>query len=448
MALTEKGKLPPQNIEAEQSVLGGVLLDNSAVHKILDLLSQEDFYREAHRKIFNGIIKLVGRNDPVDLVTLTDELKNQGILEQVGGASFIASLLNSTPTAANITHYAKIVKEKSIRRRMISAATDVVSFGFEEASALEEYLDSSEAKIFEVTNQTARPSFVPLKEIVKESFKTIESLYERKELVTGVPSGFEEFDRLTSGFQPSDLIVVAGRPSMGKTSLMLAMAQNSAIQTKVPIAIFSLEMSKEQLVMRMLTSLAKVDASRLRIGKLNDNDWPKLTRAAGFLSEAPIFIDDTPAITLLEMRSKCRRLKAEHDLGLVVVDYLQLMNPTGHRESREREISDISRGLKALAKELHIPILAASQLNRGVEQRMDKRPMLSDLRECVTGDTLVILADGRRVPIQSLVGQTPIVMSMAGDGRISPAKSDLIWSVGKRKIFEIKVKNGKKIQAT
>lgn len=381
MALTDRGQLPPQNLEAEQSVIGGILLDNAALHKVIEILTEEDFYRENHRKIYSAILNLSEKGEPVDLVTLTNELKKQDILDQIGGASTVASLLSATPTAANIVHYAKIVKEKSIRRQMISAATDIVALGFEEATEISEYLDSSESKIFQVADLRMRPSFVHLKDVVKESFKTIEHLYERKELVTGVPSGFTELDRLTSGFQASDLIVVAARPSMGKTSLALSIAQNAALQAKIPTVIFSLEMSKEQLVMRMLTSLAKIDASRLRVGKLNDSDWPKLTRVAGMLSEAPIFIDDTPAATLMELRSKCRRLKAEHDLGLVVVDYLQLMHGRTGSESREREISEISRGLKGLAKEINVPVIACSQLNRGVEQRMDKRPQLSDIRE-------------------------------------------------------------------
>lgn len=452
MALTERGQLPPQNLEAEQSVLGGILLENSALHKVIELLAEDDFYRENHRKIFSAILRLSERGEPVDLVTLTNELKKQDILDRIGGSSAVAALLSATPTAANIMHYAKIVKEKSIRRQMISAATDIVASGYEEVSEISEYLDSSESKIFQVTDQRIRPSFVHLKDVVKQSFKTIEHLYERKELVTGVPSGFLELDRLTSGFQASDLIVVAGRPSMGKTSFVLSIAQNAALQAKVPTIIFSLEMSKEQLVIRMLTSLAKIDASRLRIGKLYDADWPKLTRIAGMLSEAPVFIDDSPAATLMEMRSKCRRLKAEHDLGLVIVDYLQLMHGRTGSESREREISEISRGLKGLAKEINVPVIACSQLNRGVENRMDKRPQLSDIREsgCLSGDTLITRADtGERIPIKNLVGKTNIpVHSLTNEWKIEKQYISNVFSSGYKQLFELKTRSGRSIKAS
>ncbi|OGQ34084.1 MAG: replicative DNA helicase [Deltaproteobacteria bacterium RIFCSPHIGHO2_12_FULL_43_9] len=452
MALTERGQLPPQNLEAEQSVIGGILLENNALHKVVEILTEDDFYRENHRRVFAAILTLSERGEPADLVTLTNELKKQDLLDQVGGASAVAALLSATPTAANIIHYAKIVKEKSIRRQMISAATDIVSNGYEEAAEISEYLDSSESKIFQVTDQRMRPSFVHLKDVVKQSFKTIEHLYERKELVTGVPSGFLELDRLTSGFQSSDLVVVAGRPSMGKTSFALSIAQNAALQAKVPTLIFSLEMSKEQLGMRMLTSLSKIDATRLRIGKLNDADWPKLTRVAGMLSEAPIWIDDTPAATLMEMRGKCRRHKAEHDLGLVVVDYLQLMSGRTGSESREREISEISRGLKALAKEINVPVIALSQLNRGVEARMDKRPQLSDIREsgCISGDTLIMRTDiGELTPIKDLVGDTNIpILSLTDDWKLESKTISKVFPSGKKQLFELKTKSGRAIKAS
>lgn len=374
-------RLPPQNIEAEQSVLGGMLLDAEAINRVVEMCSPDDFYREAHRLICQSVIRLYQRNEPADLVTVAEELRSQQKLEAVGGATYLATLADQLPTSANIAYYAKIVHEKAILRRLIQGATEIVRKAYEGGAEVDAYLDHAEQIIFEIAQQKVRPAFVSIKEIVKHSFKTIELLYERKQAVTGVATGYTDLDRMTSGFQPSDLIVVAGRPSMGKTALALCIAANAASQTGTSTAIFSLEMSKEQLVQRLLCSEARVDASKLRGGFLSERDWPKLTRAAGVLSEAAIFIDDTPAMNVLEMRAKARRLQRDKGLGLVVVDYLQLMRGLGHIESREREISEISRSLKALAKELHIPVIAISQLNRGVEARQDKRPQMADLRE-------------------------------------------------------------------
>ena len=381
-------KVPPQNIEAEQCVLGGVLLENEAISKVLETLVPDDFYREPHRKICHSMIDLFEKNEPIDLITLTNALKGKNLLDEVGGGVYLSSLADSITTAANIEYYAKIVKEKAILRGLINTATEIVTRGYEDGGDVEDLLDQAEKNIFQISESQIKPSFYEIKSLLKESFKTIEKLYESKEIVTGVPSGFEELDKLTSGFQPSDLVVIAGRPSMGKTAFSLNIAQYAAIEKKIPSALFSLEMSKEQLVLRMLCSEAKVDAHKLRGGFLGETDWPKLTRAAGILSEAPIFIDDTPALSVLEMRAKARRLMAEHELGLVIVDYLQLMRGRGlsgrgrpSSETREQEISDITRSLKALAKELNIPVIALSQLNRKVEERTDKRPHLADLRE-------------------------------------------------------------------
>ena len=381
-------KVPPQNIEAEQWVLGGVLLESEAIAKVLETLVPDDFYRESHRKICHCMIALFEKSEPIDLITLTDLLKNKNQLDEVGGGAYLSSLADNITTAANIEYYAKIVKEKSILRGLINTATEIVARGYEDGGDVADLLDQAEKNIFQISESQIKPSFYEIKNLLKESFKTIEKLYESKEIVTGVPSGFEEFDKLTSGFQPSDLVVIAGRPSMGKTAFSLNIAQYAAIEKKIPAALFSLEMSKEQLVLRMLCSEAKVDAHKLRGGFLGEADWPKLTRAAGILSEAPIFIDDTPALSVLEMRAKARRLMAEHELGLVIVDYLQLMRGRGlsgrgrpSSETREQEISEITRSLKALAKELNIPVIALSQLNRKVEERTDKRPHLADLRE-------------------------------------------------------------------
>jgi replicative DNA helicase len=374
-------RLPPQSLEAEVSVLGGVLLENEALNRALEVVNEGDFYREAHRQIFSALLHLYERNEPADLITLSEVLKKRGALEEVGGIEYLKILGNSVPTAANIAYYAKIIKEKSILRKLINRATEIINLGFGDAGDVDESLDRAERLIFEISEDRVRPSFFPIKDIIKASFKTIENLYEKKQLITGVPTGFTKLDDLTSGLQPSDLIIVAGRPSMGKTALALNITQHAAIEDGIPSAIFSLEMSKEQLALRLLCSEAKVDAHRLRGGFLSETDWPKLTRAAGSLSEAPIFIDDTPGLTVLEMRAKSRRLKAEHNLGLVVVDYLQLMRGRANSETREQEISDISRSLKALAKELRLPVIALSQLNRKVEDRGDRRPQLADLRE-------------------------------------------------------------------
>jgi replicative DNA helicase len=375
-------KLPPQNIEAEQSILGGVLIENYAVNKVMEVLAPDDFYRESHRKIYKALIDLSERDEPADLITLTNELKNNGHLDSVGGASYITSLIDSVPTAANIEYYVKIVKEKAILRKLIQTSTEIITQSYEDRGDVEGFLDEAERAIFDISENRVRPSFYPIRDVIKDSFKILERLYEKKELVTGIPSGFKELDRLTAGFQPSDLIIVAGRPSMGKTAFCLNIAQYAAIQKKIPIAIFSLEMSKEQLGIRMLCSEAHVEGTKLRSGFLSESDWPRLTIAAGNLSDASIYIDDTAALTILELRAKARRLKTEQGgLGMVIIDYLQLMKGRTRVESRQQEISEISRSLKALAKELSIPVIAVSQLSRKTEERTGNRPQLSDLRE-------------------------------------------------------------------
>ena len=373
--------LPPQNLEAEMAVLGGVLLENEALNKALEILTADDFYRESHRKIYLSLVELSEKGEPADLVTLTGLLQEKGDLDAVGGSSYLATLVDYVPTAANIGYYCRMVKEKAVSRHLINVATNIATRGYE-GGDVEETLDWAEKSIFEIASRRSRPSYFSTKEIMKDTFKAIEKLYDRKELVTGVPTGFVDLDNMTAGMQPGDLVIIAGRPSMGKTAFALNVVEYAAVQnqTRHPTIVFSLEMSKEQLVQRLLCSVSKVDASRLRTGHLGESDWPKLTHGAGLLSEAPIFIDDTPAISILELRAKARRLKAEHNLGLIVVDYLQLM--TGHNsESRQQEISDISRSLKALAKELSVPVIALSQLNRSLESRTDKRPMMADLRE-------------------------------------------------------------------
>jgi replicative DNA helicase len=374
-------KLPPQSLEGEMSVLGGILLENDALNKALGILRPDDFYRESHKKIFSALVELSDIGEPADLVTLTSILQKKGELEAVGGISYLSTLVEYVPTAANIAYYCRMVKEKSLARHLISVATEIATRGYE-GGDIEALLDWSEKSIFEISGMTNRPSYFSTREIMKDTIQIIEDLYHRKELVTGVTTGYKVLDEMTAGLQPSDLVIVAGRPSMGKTAFVLNLVENAAVQDAkpVPTVIFSLEMSKESLVQRMLCSLARVDAGRLRTGNLVESDWPKLIEGASKLSEAPVFIDDTPAITVMELRAKARRLKAEHNLGMVVVDYLQLMQ--GHNsESRQQEISEISRSLKALAKEINVPVLALSQLNRSLENRTDKRPIMADLRE-------------------------------------------------------------------
>ncbi len=363
------------------SVLGGVLLENDALNKALEVLRPEDFYRDSHRKIFSALIELSDRGEPADLVTLTAALQKSGELDSVGGSSYLGVLVDYVPTAANISYYCRLVKDKALARHMIHVSTEIATRGYD-GGDIEQILDWAEKSIFEISGLKSRPSYFSTREIMQETFKNIEKLYQRKELVTGVPTGYADLDTMTAGLQPSDLVIIAGRPSMGKTAFILNIVEHAAVraQPPVPTLVFSLEMSKEQLVQRMLCSVSRVDASRLRTGHLVDSDWGKLTDGADVLSSAPIYIDDTPAITVLELRAKARRLKAERNLGMIVVDYLQLMQ--GHNsESRQQEISEISRSLKALAKELNVPVIALSQLNRSLENRTDKRPVMADLRE-------------------------------------------------------------------
>lgn len=374
-------RIPPQNLEAEISVLGAILQEAGALLKAMEVLRPSDFYKEAHRKIFAACMDLFERNEPVDLVTLANELVRRKQLEEVGGASYLSALVDAVPTAANAAHHARIIKDKALLNALIQKSTAVVSRAFSDSEDVDELLDWAEQQIFELSQDKVGRAFLPVKDILRGTFQAIEKLYDRKSHVTGVATGFRKFDEMTAGLQPADLVVVAGRPSMGKTSFCLNIAENTALKDGTPVGVFSLEMSKEQLVQRMLCSVAKVDSHKLRTGFLRDEDWPKLTRAAGSLSEAPIFIDDTPGISLLEMRAKSRRLKAEKGLGLVIIDYLQLISGRGRSESRQQEISEISRSLKAMAKELGVPVIALSQLSRAVESRQPPRPQLSDLRE-------------------------------------------------------------------
>lgn len=375
-----KKREEPQAIEAEQSVLGSMILEREAIARVIEILNDRSFYLDSHRKIFNTILSLYDKNIPVDLVTLTDELNNRKESETIGGAEYLATLLEQTPSITNIIHYAKIVKEKATLREMIIAAQKIASAGYETVSNVDDVLDKAEQLVFNIKEKRVTKGFTPIKAIVKESFEVIEQLRESKKRVTGIPSGFRDLDNLTTGFHPQELIVIAARPSIGKTALCLNIAANAAMRAKSGVGIFSLEMAKQQVVQRMLCTEAEVSSQKVRTGYVGDKDWPNLTAAAGALYEAPIFIDDTPAISILELRAKARRLKSKEDIKLIIVDYLQLMSGPS-TENRQQEISAISRSLKGLAKELDIPIIAVSQLSRAVETRQDRRPILSDLRE-------------------------------------------------------------------
>lgn len=379
--LLTKEILPPQNTEAEMAVLGSMLIDENAIGVAIEALDKNSFYKDYHQKIYDVILSLYNDNRAIDLITLTDELKRTGMLDKIGGVSYLTEMANSVPTAANIGHYVAIVKEKFILRSLITNCTKIIQSSYQSEGNVSELVDEAEKLIFEVSDNRQRGSFLALKEIIKDSIETIDRLYQNKAHVTGIPTGFIDFDLKTAGLQSSDLIVIAGRPSMGKSALALSMAEYAGVVARIPIAMFSLEMSKEQLCQRMLCSHAKVDANKVRTGYLVASDWPRLTAAAGKLSEAPIFVDDTPAISVMELRAKARRLKANHDIKMIIVDYLQLMRGSGYVESRQQEISDISRSLKALARELNIAVVAISQLSRAVESRTDHRPQLSDLRE-------------------------------------------------------------------
>jgi len=374
-------RIPPNSVEAEQSVLGAMLLDKEAISAATELISGEDFYREAHKEIFEAIVDIFNRNEPVDLITLTEKLKTRKTLDAVGGITFLTNLMDAVPTTHNVKYYAKIIEEKSLLRRLIRTSNDIISKSYQASDDIGEIIDDAEKGIFNISLNRSTQGFTHVKNILSVNFDKIEELYLNKGRITGVSTGFADLDEKLSGLQRSDLVLVAARPSMGKSSFMMNIVQYAAVRDKVTTAIFSLEMSKEQLTQRLLCSEALIDAHRLRIGDINEDEWVKLARSMGPLAEAPIFIDDTPAISITEMRAKCRRLKLEHNLGLIVIDYLQLMQGKGSTESRQQEISEISRSLKALAREINVPVVALSQLSRAPEMRADHRPILSDLRE-------------------------------------------------------------------
>ena len=381
---TDPLRVPPHSLEAEQSVLGGLMLDNAAWDTVADVVTEGDFYRHDHRLIFRAISDMCARSEPVDVVTVAEWLERHQQLDKAGGLAYLAEIANSTPSAANIKAYAGIVRERSVLRQLIHVGTEIGNAAFNtEGRDCAQLLDHAEQLVFRIAEQ-GRPnqnSFKSIRDLLVDVTDRIDKLYHQDTPYTGVPTGFTDFDERTSGLQASDLIIVAGRPSMGKTSFAMNIAEHAAIKSRAPVAIFSMEMPGEQLVMRMLSSLGRIDQHRVRTGRLHDDDWPRLTSAMSILSEAPLFIDDTPALNPTELRARARRIKRDHGLGLIVIDYLQLMQVPGTKENRTNEISEISRSLKALAKELQVPVIALSQLNRSLEQRPNKRPVMSDLRE-------------------------------------------------------------------
>jgi len=375
------GKIPPHSIEAEQSVLGAMLLDREAIISASEIVRAEDFYKDTHKEIFEAMEELFEKGEPVDLITLEEQLKQRGTLEGVGGVEYLTDLSSSVPSIANVHHYAKIIQEKSLLRKLIKVCDQVADKSYESKEDVSEIIDQAEKGIFDLSYRRSSRAFVPFKEVLISSFNKIEELYSNKGKITGVPTGFIDIDNKTSGMQKSDLILVAARPSMGKTALALNITQYAALQAGASVAVFSLEMAKEQLVNRMICAEASIDSHKLRTGNLEEEDWPRLADAVARLSKAQIYIDDTPGITVPEMRSKARRLKLEKSLNLIVIDYLQLMQSNKRSESRQQEISEISRSLKALAREVDCPVLALSQLSRAPEMRSEHKPMLSDLRE-------------------------------------------------------------------
>jgi replicative DNA helicase len=448
-------RVPPHDLEAERAVIGAMLVSETAVAAVAERLTAEDFYSEVHRLIYGAMTRLYSRGDPIDQLTLTNELRTIGEFDKVGGRAYVFQIVESVPTAANAGRYAEIVRGKALLREIIDVGSRITEDAFREPDDVGEALDAAEQLVYGVSNRTLRDHLAPVSELAPGALEMIQRLYEAEGEVTGVETGFEDLDRLTTGFHKSDLVILAARPAMGKTALALNAIWHASGEKSMPVAIFSLEMSKEQLVQRLISQTTRIPAQSLRSGNVKAEDWPKLVRGVAQVSRAPIWIDDTAGVTLMEMRAKVRRLssqlkaRGEPPLALVVVDYLQLMIGQGNRsENRQQEIAEISRGLKVLARDLDVPVLAIAQLSRAVEQRHDKRPLLSDLRDCVTGDTLVLLADGHRAPVRDLVGTTPRVLAMAPEGRIVEAQSDLVWSVGRRPVFAVRLVSGRTIRAT
>jgi replicative DNA helicase len=446
-------RTPPHSLEAEQAVLGGLLLDAAAWFNVSDVVQTEDFYRPDHRTIFDAIRALATNQKATDAVTVAEQLERHGQLVDVGGLAYLGTLARDTPTAANVRAYAEIVHERSLLRQLIKTGTDIAASAYNtDGETARDLVDRAEQGVFAIAEAGARAGggARSVAEMLPAVIDQIDEWHSNPGALRGLATGFADFDRMTGGLRPGDLVIVAGRPSMGKSTLAVNMAEYAAVNPSIraPVAIFSLEMPSEQIITRMLASIGGVPLGSLRSGKIADEDWARITSATSQLSEAKIFIDETPALTPTDLRARARRLKREHGLGLVVVDYLQLMQVPGSKENRATEIAEISRSLKVLAKELAVPVIALSQLNRGVESREHKKPVMSDLRECVTGDTLVCLTDGRRVPIRELVGQEPEVWALDEQQKLIAARSDKVWNVGTRKVYRVQLASGRTIRAT
>lgn len=446
-------RLPPQNIEAEQAVLGSLLIDREAIIRVAPFLRAEDFSRESHAQIYQAVVDLFERREPADFVTLCATLESRGVLDAVGGPAYVTSLINAVPTSIHVEHYGHIVEAAALRRRLIDAAGQIARLAYEEDRDLEEVIDRSEAVLFGVTERRQSKDLVRLRQLVNRYYDRIEYLQQHRDEMVGLPTGFFDLDKLLGGFQPSDLVIIAGRPGMGKTSLGLTVAQNAALRHKAVVAFFTLEMSGEQLVQRLIASETGIDSRRLMVADIHDLEWDRFLKASGDLSETLIFVDDTPSPTPLEIRSKCRRLAAEYDLDLVVIDYLQLMSGGTRSENRQQEISYISRSLKGLARELHTPVLALSQLSRAVEARQDKRPILSDLREsgCLAGDSLVYLPDkGTYRRIDELVGESgfDVLALDTATWKLEPRPVLRAFSTGSKPVHKLTTRLGRRIRAT
>jgi replicative DNA helicase len=446
------GRVPPHNLEAEASVLGSLMLDRNAIVRVADFLRPDDFYLDQHAQVYRAALNLYDRTEPIDLLTLAAELEKMLVLERIGGQVFLAELESRVPTAANVEYYGHLVEEAATKRKLIGAGGRITALGFDESTPANLALDTAESVIFNIAEGRITQDFVALKDILKATWDQIEAIHKDQSTIIGVPSGFNDLDAKTGGFQKSDLIMIAGRPGQGKTSLVLNVAQNAAIHYKIPVAIFSLEMSEQQLVTRLLCSEASVDSYRLRTGLLKDAEWPRIAQAMGALSEAQIYIDDSPGLSVMEMRTKARRLKAANNLGLIIVDYLQLMQGR-NSENRVQEVSDISRSLKSLARELQVPVIACSQLSREPEKRPDHRPQLSDLREsgCLTGDTPVYLPDvGVYRPIAELVGQVGfrVLALNTNTWELERCPVEKAFSTGRKPVFRLTTQLGRSVRAT
>jgi replicative DNA helicase len=443
----EQLKTPPHSREAEQSLLGGLLLDAQTWDQVAGMVTKEDFYLPEHRLIFEAMFKVAERNRPLDVLTISEQLDVMDEADNAGGIAYLSELAASASSASNVTAYAEIIRDRAVLRQLIRVAGEMSENARKPAGrSVSEILDEAESKVFKISEERpSRGGPEAVNHYLKVALKKIDELYASDSEITGVSTGFKKLDQMTAGLQQSDLVIIAGRPSMGKTTLAMCLVEACVIKSEKPTLVFSMEMPGESIVMRMLSSLGRIDQTKVRTGKLSDEDWPRLTSAFSLLNEKPLYIDDTPALTPTELRSRARRIARQHPegLGMIMIDYLQLMQVAGGGENRAGEISEISRSLKALAKELNCPVIALSQLNRSLEQRPNKRPVMSDLRECVTGDTLVALADGNSASIASLVGQSADVLSVNSENKLEVARSEVIWSVGAKPTYELKFMSGR-----